>query len=335
MKLTREQKTMAVRIVLTVLILAAAALIFREEEGGAGRAAFYVAAYLIIGYDILFRGVYRLAGRHVFDENFLMIVASLGAFALMDFGEGVAVLLLYQIGELFEDVAISRSQENIRTIIGGEDCAAHGHNHAHAHHACEGLGHDHAEHGHKPGASRSEQFISRFARIYTPVICLGALIVGAGVPLVRMAGGLDPHWHDWIYRALTFLVISCPCAMVISIPLSFSAGIGAAGREGIYVRDSVALEKLAKGAVQEEGAVAVRDGQELSGKMLARAQAIAGRTMRIVRENIWMSIGIKVICLILGALGYAPLWLAIFADDGVMILAVLNAMRAMVRPAAV
>ena len=320
-RLTKEQKVMTGRILATVVLLIAVSVL--PGEGGEDRvtavqAVIYATAYLLIGYDILYRAVTRLAGRHVFDENFLMVVASLGAFALKDYTEGIAVLLLYQIGELFEDIAIERSRAALREAASGQagDLRAQGAGERRERRIREGLGHDHGGHAHEEGASRSEQFISRFARIYTPVVCFGALILAVGIPAARLAAGMDPLWSDWVYRALTFLVISCPCAMVISIPLGFSAGIGAAGREGIYLRDSVALEELAKSDRDDAG------------------RRIARKTMRIVRENIWASIGIKVICLLLGAFGYAPIWLAIFADDGVMILAVLNSMRAFMRPEA-
>ncbi len=316
-RLTKEQKIMAARIVLTVLLLIIGAGVFGRTKGYAPAGiALCAAAYLVIGWDIICRAVSRLTGRHLLDENFLVIVASAGACALGDFSEGVAVLLLYQIGEFFEDAAVERSHDQIERILAGNTEAS-------------------ADAGADGEESSQEQFISRFARIYTPVICLGALCLAVLIPLLRTAFGNPADWHDWIYRALTFLVISCPCAMVISIPLSFSAGIGAAGREGIYVRDSVALEKIAAASDEEL--------REMTGSQIVigdagsykpeTARFIARRTLRIVRENIWFSIGIKVLCLILGALGYAPLWLAVFADEGVMILAVLNALRALKKPA--
>ncbi len=330
-RLTKEQITMLIRIVITILILVGGALFFDGEKPVTAQVMMYLTAYILIGYDIILRAVTRLAGRRVFDENFLMLVASAGALALKDFEEGVAVLLLYQIGELFEDVAIERSRASIRKMMQDDPP---GRQKAQEKRRYEGLGHDHASHGNAEGASTSEQFISRFARVYTPIICIGALATGLLVPLARLAAGMNAAWSEWIYRSLTFLVISCPCAMVISIPLSFSAGIGAAGREGVYFRDPIALEKLAKkdagtAAEKQEGILLVDD----DGTKMNTAKKIADKTMRIVRENIWFSIGIKVVCLILGVCGYAPIWLAIFADDGVMILAVLNAMRGLLKPA--
>ena len=325
---------MAVRIVFASLILIAGKIIFpNESQELLIQLPTYLTAYFLIGYDIISRGILRLSKRHVFDENFLMIVASAGAFALGDFTEGVAVLLLYQIGEFFEDLAIEKSQKNIREVLSEEQ----GEKHAEIchHYAYEDLGHDHTSHD-PDRASRSEQFISRFARIYTPIICAGAVCLAVLIPLFRTLLGYSPGWHEWIYRALVFLVISCPCAVVISIPLCFTAGIGAARRAGILVRDTVTLEKIAY-LPEEEIAdligteIVITDPASVK-KRIENARIIAKKTLRIARQNIWVSIGFKVVCLILGAFGYAPMWLAIFADDGVMILAVFNSMRALIKP---
>lgn len=279
----------------------------------------YMAPYLIIGYDILKKAFKGIKNKQIFDENFLMAVATVGAILLGEYKEGVAVMLFYQIGELFQSYAVGKSRRNISELMNIRPDYANIEREG----KVEKVDPDMVEIGSvivvKPGEkvpidgvviegnsalntsaltgesiprevgvedevisgcialdgvikirttkefgestvskilelvenassrkSKSENFISKFARVYTPAVCYGALALAILPPLFRMlAMGLEPAWGSWIYRALTFLVISCPCALVISIPLSFFAGIGGAGKQGILVKGSNYLETLA------------------------------------------------------------------------------------------
>ncbi|MDE6712498.1 MAG: cadmium-translocating P-type ATPase [Lachnospiraceae bacterium] len=279
----------------------------------------YMVPYLIIGYDILKKAVKGIKNKQIFDENFLMAVATVGAILLGEYEEGVAVMLFYQIGELFQSYAVGKSRRNISELMDIRPDYANIEREG----KTERVDPDIVEIGSvivvKPGEkvpidgvviegnstlntsaltgesiprevsaedevisgcinldgvikirttkefgestaskilelvenassrkSKSENFISKFARVYTPAVCYGALALAILPPLVRMlAMGLEPAWGIWVYRALTFLVISCPCALVISIPLSFFAGIGGAGKQGILIKGSNYLETLA------------------------------------------------------------------------------------------
>ena len=319
--MTKKQKKMLVRILITAAMLIALKFI---PITGIPQLIAYLAAYAVIGYDILKKAGHGIANGRAFDENFLMALATLGAFAVAiwtksgDYVEGIAVMLFYQIGELFQSYAVGKSRRNISALMdirpdyanierGGK---------------LEQVSPDEVEVGSiivvQPGEkvpldgvivegaaslntsaltgeslprdvktgdeiisgcidlsgvlkirttkafgestvskildlvenassrkSKSEAFISRFAKIYTPAVCIAALALAILVPLGRMAAGVSANWMDWIYRALTFLVVSCPCALVISIPLSFFAGIGGASREGILIKGSNYLEALA------------------------------------------------------------------------------------------
>ena len=319
--MTKKQKKMLVRILITAVMLIALKFI---PITGIPQLLAYVAAYLVIGYDILRKAGKGILNGRAFDENFLMTLATLGAFFLAiwtksgDYVEGIAVMLFYQIGELFQSYAVGRSRKNISALMDirpdyanieqdgqltqvdpdvvavgsiivvqpGEKVPLDGV-------VVEGtsslntsaLTGESLPRDVKAGdeiisgcidlsgvlkirttkafgestvskildlvenassrKSRSEAFISRFARIYTPAVCIGAVLLGVAVPLLRMAFGADAQWVDWVYRALTFLVVSCPCALVISIPLSFFAGIGGASKEGILIKGSNYLEALA------------------------------------------------------------------------------------------
>ena len=285
----------------------------------------YLIPYLTVGYDILLKAGKGIRNRQVFDENFLMAVATIGAIAIAlinrsgDYTEAIAVMLFYQVGELFQSYAVGKSRKNISALMDIRPDYAN----IEADGELEQVDPDEVEIGTvivvKPGEkipidgvvvegvstldtsaltgesiprevraddevisgcinldgllrlrttkefgestvskildmvenatsrkSRSEAFISRFARIYTPAVCACALALAILPPLFFLARGLAPDWGDWIYRALTFLVISCPCARVISIPLSFFAGIGGASREGVLVKGSNYLEALSK-----------------------------------------------------------------------------------------
>ena len=319
--MTKKQKKMLVRILITAVMLIALHFI---PITGIPQLLAYLAAYAVIGYDILKKAAHGIASGRPFDENFLMALATLGAFAVAiwtksgDYVEGIAVMLFYQIGELFQSYAVGKSRRNISALMDIRPDYANMEQDG----QLTQVSPDEVEVGSiivvQPGEkvpldgvivegaaslntsaltgeslprdvkagdeivsgcidlsgvlkirttkafgestvskildlvenassrkSRSETFISRFAKIYTPAVCFAALALAILVPLGRMLAGVDTDWVDWIYRALTFLVVSCPCALVISIPLSFFAGIGGASREGILIKGSNYLEALA------------------------------------------------------------------------------------------
>ncbi len=319
--MNKKQKKMLIRIAITAVMLIALAFL---PLTGIRQLLAYVAAYLVIGYDILRKAGKGIIHGRAFDEYFLMAIATLGAFFLAvwtksgDYVEGIAVMLFYQIGELFQSYAVGKSRRNISALMDirpdyaniekdgkleqvdpdevtvgsiivvqpGEKVPLDGvvvsGNSTLNTSALTGesLPRDVAEgdeiisgcinmsgvlkirttkafgestvskildlvENASSRKSRSEAFISRFARIYTPAVCIGAVLLGVAVPLLRMAFGASAQWVDWVYRALTFLVVSCPCALVISIPLSFFAGIGGASKEGILIKGSNYLEALA------------------------------------------------------------------------------------------
>lgn len=315
--MTKKQKKVLARIIIAAVLVIA--LQFVPVEGYV-RFGLYMIPYLVIGYDILKKAGKGILNRQIFDENFLMAVATIGAIALGDYKEGTAVMLFYQIGELFQSYAVGKSRRNISDLMDIRPDYANVEKDG----ELEQVDPDEIEIGTvivvQPGEkvpidgvvvegtsslntsaltgesvprkvsvddeiisgcinmtgllkirttkkfgestvskilelvenassrkSRSENFISKFAKIYTPAVCYGALALAILPPIVRMAFmGLAPEWGDWVYRALTFLVISCPCALVISIPLSFFAGIGGASREGVLVKGSSFLETLSQ-----------------------------------------------------------------------------------------
>lgn len=319
--MNKKQKRMLIRILLASFLMILLCLLPAQmlPAGGYLRFALFLIPYLVIGYDILKKAVKGIVNRQVFDENFLMAVATVGAIILGEYTEGVAVMLFYQIGELFQSYAVGKSRKNISELMDIRPDYANVERDG----TVERVDPDEVEPGEVivvgPGEkipidgvilegsstlntsaltgeslpreagegdevisgcinmtgvlkirttrefgestvsrildlvenssskkSRSENFISRFARIYTPAVCYGALALALIPPIFLLLAGSDPGWGTWIYRALTFLVISCPCALVISIPLSFFAGIGGAGREGILVKGSNYLETLAQ-----------------------------------------------------------------------------------------
>ena len=320
--MTKKQKKMLCRIIVTAVLVLAIRLF---SIGGLPGTLLYLAAYLIIGYDILRKAGKGILRGQVFDENFLMAVATVGAIGLAfyeksgDFMEAVAVMLFYQIGELFQSYAVGKSRRNItalmdirpdyanieqdgqltqvdpddvpvgativvqpgekvpldgvvlegtstlntaaltgeslpRDVTGGDEIVS----------GCinmtgvlkirttRAFGESTVSKilelvenssSHK---SKSENFISKFARVYTPAVCGAALALAVLPPVVRLLTGLEGDWGTWLYRALSFLVVSCPCALVISIPLSFFAGLGGASHEGILIKGSNYLETLSK-----------------------------------------------------------------------------------------
>ena len=320
--MTKKQKKMLCRIIVTAVLVLAIRLF---SIGGLPGTLLYLAAYLIIGYDILRKAVKGILRGQVFDENFLMAVATVGAIGLAfyeksgDFMEAVAVMLFYQIGELFQSYAVGKSRRNItalmdirpdyanieqdgqltqvdpddvpvgativvqpgekvpldgvvlegtstlntaaltgeslpRDVTGGDEIVS----------GCinmtgvlkirttRAFGESTVSKilelvenssSHK---SKSENFISKFARVYTPAVCGAALALAVLPPVLRLLTGLEGDWGTWLYRALSFLVVSCPCALVISIPLSFFAGLGGASHEGVLIKGSNYLETLSK-----------------------------------------------------------------------------------------
>ena len=323
--MNRKQKKMLIRIAIAALLLAAVKLF---KIGGWAGTALYAASYITIGYDILCKAFRGIINHQVFDENFLMAVATVGAIALAiyektgDFAEAVSVMLFYQIGELFQSYAVGKSRRNITALMDirpdyanierdgrleqvdpdqipagsvivvqpGETVPIDGH-------VMEGassldtaaLTGESRPRDVKAGddiisgcinltgvlkvrttkafgestvskilelmenssshKSRSENFISRFARAYTPAVCCSALALAILPPVINLMMGMPGGWEIWVYRALTFLVISCPCALVISIPLSFFAGLGGASKEGVLIKGSNYLEALSQTSI--------------------------------------------------------------------------------------
>ena len=314
--MNKKQKKMLIRIIIAAVLIVVFSLLPAE---GYLRFVLFMIPYLVIGYDILKKAFKGILNKQVFDENFLMAVATVGAILLGDYSEGVAVMLFYQIGELFQSYAVGKSRRNISELMDIRPDYANIEKDG----ALEQVDPDEVEIGTiivvQPGEkvpidgvitegtstlntsaltgeslprdakagdevisgcinmtgllkirttkefgestvskilelvensssrkSRSENFISKFAKYYTPAVCYGALALALIPPVVLLIMGKPAMWGDWIYRALTFLVISCPCALVISIPLSFFAGIGGASNQGILVKGSNYLETLAQ-----------------------------------------------------------------------------------------
>ena len=315
--MNKKQKKVLIRIIVAATLIVVLSLMPIE---GYVKFGLFMIPYLVIGYDILKKAFKGILNKQVFDENFLMAVATIGAIALGDYKEGTAVMLFYQIGELFQSYAVGKSRKNISELMDIRPDYANIEKDG----KLEKVDPDEVEIGTvivvQPGEkipidgivtegnstlntsaltgeslprqtavgeevisgcinmtgvlkiqttkefgestvskildlvenssskkSKSENFISKFAKYYTPAVCYGALALAILPPLVRMlAMGIAPEWGEWIYRALTFLVISCPCALVISIPLSFFAGIGGASNQGVLVKGSNYLETLAQ-----------------------------------------------------------------------------------------
>ena len=316
--MNKEQKKVFIRIIVAAVLMIALSLL---PIDGWLKFVLFMIPYLVIGHDILLKAWKGILNRQVFDENFLMAVATIGAILLGDYKEGVAVMLFYQIGELFQSYAVGKSRRNISELM---DIRPDYANIEKEDGTLEQVDPDEVGIGSvivvQPGEkvpidgvieegrtslntsaltgeslpreagvgdevisgcinmsgvlkirtakefgestvskildmvenasskkSRSENFISKFAKYYTPAVCYGALALAVIPPLVRLLFlGMTPEWGDWVMRALTFLVISCPCALVISIPLSFFAGIGGASNAGVLVKGSNYLETLSE-----------------------------------------------------------------------------------------
>ena len=320
--MNKKQKKMLVRIIISLILVVVFSGLPIDEHQKFGtylRFGFFMIPYLIIGHDILKKALKGIRNKQVFDENFLMAVATIGAILLGDYTEGTAVMLFYQIGELFQGYAVGKSRRNISELMDIRPDYANVEQDG----KLEQVDPDEVEIGTiivvQPGEkvpidgvitegtstlntsaltgeslprnakvgdevisgcinmtgllkirttkefgestvskilelvensssrkSKSENFISKFAKYYTPAVCYGALALAIIPPIVLLIMGKPAMWGDWIYRALTFLVISCPCALVISIPLSFFAGIGGASNQGVLVKGSNYLETLAQ-----------------------------------------------------------------------------------------
>ena len=316
--MSKKQKKVLIRIIISSVLLVALMITSKLVQLNKWvEFVLFLAPYLIIGYDILKKAIKGIAKGQVFDENFLMAVATIGAVALGDFAEGAAVMLFYQIGELFQSVAVGKSRRNITSLMDIRPDYAN----VEVDGKLEKVDPDDVKIGTdiivNPGEkvpidgvvvsgestlntsaltgesvprsvksgdeiisgcinltgvlriktskefgdstvskildlvenssmkkSKSENFITKFARYYTPAVCGGAIVLAVLPPIIRMIMGESAMWGDWITRALTFLVISCPCALVISIPLSFFAGIGCASANGVLVKGSNYLEAL-------------------------------------------------------------------------------------------
>ncbi len=315
--MNKKQKKVLFRIILSVVFLIFASVI---PAKGILKLTLFLIPYLVIGYDILIEAFYGIKNFQPFDENFLMAIATVGAILLGEYTEGVAVMLFYQIGELFQSVAVGKSRKNISSLM---DIRPDYANLLVDGTKTETVDPDEVEIGSiilvKPGEkipidgvitegstsldtsaltgesvprnvkegdeilggcvnlsglikvkttkefgestvskilelvenassrkSKSENFITKFARIYTPAVCFSAIVLAVIPPVIGIISGTSPEWSIWIYRALTFLVISCPCALVISIPLSFFAGIGGASGEGILIKGSNFIETLSR-----------------------------------------------------------------------------------------
>ncbi len=320
--MNKKQKKILVRIIIAAVMLV---VLFFIPATGILRFLLYLAVYLIIGYDVLLKAFRGILNGRIFDENFLMTIATVGAFALAiyeksgDYIEAISVMLLYQVGELFQSFAVGKSRKNISNLMDIRPDYAN----IEVDGSLEQVDPDEVKIGSEiivqPGErvpidgiiiegnsslntsaitgesipsdvekgdeiisgsinmtgtlkiqttkefgestvskilelvenssshkSKSENFISKFARIYTPIVCCSSIVLALLPPIISLILGMPAHWENWVYRALIFLVISCPCALVISVPLSFFAGLGGASKEGILIKGSNYLETLSK-----------------------------------------------------------------------------------------
>lgn len=260
----------------------------------------FAAVALIAGYDIIFSAVKNLFKLKFFDEYFLMTFAALAAFIIGNYHEGAAVMFLYRVGETFQDCAIRFSRRKIASVTGS-----------------------YAPIGHEKG--RTEQFITRFAKIYTPVVLICALLIALALPLFG-----DTAFKDAVYRALSFLVVACPCAVVISVPMAYFAGIAAAAGRGVFFHDTDVIDRVAKGELDIDEEKSLASGLVILGgeERFALAQTIAVKARNIAFENIIATIAVKLVFIVLSALGISSLWFAVFADSGIAICLTLNSLRA-------
>ena len=317
----------------------------------------YLISYLMVGFDIVRDASDSVIHGRFFDENFLMSFASIGAFAIKEYTEGVAVVLLFTVGEFIQGLAVSKSRKSIDKIF------------AQKHKTYTLPRHYDNEESH------TEQMITKFARIYTPAICIIAIAVVVIPPIF-----LKAEWHEWLHRGLAALVVGCPCAIVISVPLCYSAGIGACSRDNVFVKNTSTMDEinacdtivtykedksiddikvlqnnghkviyLGKGhgdlTMLEVADIAVAVGEDCTGDAVNLAdmvmidysdtaiddvKAVAKKIHTIAMENIYFSVAVKLVILILDVVlaKSIPMWFAIFGDIGVCLLAVANSARA-------
>lgn len=317
----------------------------------------YLISYLMVGFDIVRDAADSVIHGSFFDENFLMSFASIGAFAIKEYTEGVAVVLLFTIGEFVQGLAVSKSRKSIDLILSQKHKTYTLPRH-----------YDNEE-------SRTERMITKFARIYTPAICIIAVAVIVIPPLFFKA-----EWHEWLHRGFAALVVGCPCAIVISIPLCYSAGIGACSKDNVFVKNTSTMDEinscdtivtykedksiddikvlqnnghkviyLGKGhgdlTMLEAADIAVAVGEDCTGDAVNLADMVminyfdnaiddvkknAKKIHAIAMENIYFSVAVKLVILILDVVlaKSIPMWFAIFGDIGVCLLAVANSARA-------
>lgn len=317
----------------------------------------YLISYLMVGFDIVRDAADSFIHGKFFDENFLMSFASIGAFAIKEYTEGVAVVLLFTIGEFIQGLAVSRSRKSIDKIFAQKHKTYTLPRH-----------YDNEE-------SRTEQMITKFARTYTPVICVIAILVMIIPPIF-----LKQSWQEWIHRGFAALVVGCPCAIVISVPLCYSAGIGACSKDNIFVKNTSVLDEinacdtiityddnksiddikvlqnnghrviyLGKGhndlTMLEAADIAAAVGEDCTGdavnlsdmvminyydNAIDDVKAVSKKIRAIALENIYFSIAVKMVILVLDVLlsKSIPMWFAIFGDIGVCLLAIANSARA-------
>lgn len=316
----------------------------------------FLVSYMLVGFSVVRNALEGVIKGRIFDENFLMSIASLGAFALGEYSEGVAVMLLFTIGEHVQGTAVARSRRSINNILSQK-------------HETYTLPRHYDNE-----QSDTEQFITKFARVYTPLVCLISVLIVVIPPLL-----FSKEWQEWIHRGLAALVVSCPCAIVISIPLCYSGGIGACSKQGIFVKYTSTIDDIAKcdviikqgdgkavqdiKSLQEQGkrvlyagngegdldmlktadipvslgeyctndAVELSDMVIINGdtNILSTVKRISKRTRVLAIENIAFSIAVKTVILILDVIlaKEMPMWLAVFGDVGICLIAIANSSR--------
>lgn len=385
--MSKKQKKVLIRIIVSTVLLGVLKMAYflAEKSGNESVASLteikwlelvlYIIPYLVIGYDILRKAFKGIINKQVCDENFLMAVATIGAIAVGDYPEGAAVMLFYQIGELFQSYAVGKSRRNIAELMDirpdyanleengvirevdpdevavgsiivanpgekipldgivvsgtstvntaaltGESIPRDVEVNGEVISGCinlsgilrirttKGFGESTVSkilelvENSSSKKSKSENFISKFAKIYTPAVCIGALLLSLVPPVCQLLFGSDPAWIEWIYRGLTFLVISCPCALVISIPLTFFAGIGGASKAGVLVKGSNYLEALSKtkyilfdktGTVTQGvfEVIGIHHNEMEDEKLLEIAALVEGRTSHPIGKSIVKAYG--------------------------------------------
>lgn len=311
-------KLMIVRLVISALLFFSHELLhdFLHENEWL-EVALFAAVALIAGYDVIIAAVKNLFMGKLFDEYFLMTFAAIAAFIIGNYHEAAAVMFLYRVGETFQDCAIRYSRRKIASVTG----------------SYVPVGQD---------KGKTERFITRFAKVYTPVVLVCALLIAAALPIFS-----DTSLKDAVYRALTFLVVACPCAVVISVPMAYFAGIAAAAGRGIFFHGPSVLDRVAMGRLDPEmgecrdhdnGVVILDKAEERhfaadlvivgGNERFELAKTIATKARHIAFENIYATVAVKLAVIILSVFGVSSLWFAVFADSGIAICLTLNSLRA-------